>query len=99
MRLVDRYRAGWGACLNIRVLQPNGQAAKNVPRLHCRRQSALAARGPTITRNDLFVRSEGLKPERQDPAEPGGMRGVVGQIVAGFRMQEHDQIIAIEHQP
>jgi hypothetical protein len=27
------------------------------------------------------------------------MHGVVGQIVASFRMQQHDQIIAIEHQP
>jgi len=39
-----------------------------------------------ITHNDLFVCGEGLKPQRQDCAEPDGMRGVVGQIVAGFRM-------------
>jgi len=39
-----------------------------------------------ITHNDLFVCGEGLKPQRQDCAEPDGMRGVVGKIVAGFRM-------------
>ena len=49
--------------------------------------------------NDLFACGEGLKPQRQDRTEPGRMRRVVGQIVAGFRMQQHDQVIAIEHQP
>ena len=36
-------------------------------------QSALAARGPTITRNDLFVRSEGFKP-RGEGFKPSGER-------------------------
>ena len=61
----------------------------------CRRQSNAPPPASIVgTRNHhtiLFVCREGLEPQRQDGAEPGGMGGVIGQIVAGLRMQQYDQ--------
>src|SRR5579871_151895 len=40
-----------------------------------------------------------FEPQRQHGTEPGRMGAVVGVIVAGLRMKQHGEPVAVEHQP
>jgi len=42
---------------------------------------------------------EHVQPERQDAAEPRGMFGVIGIIIASARMKKNCQAIAVKHEP
>src|SRR5215469_6898935 len=42
---------------------------------------------------------EHLEPQRQDGAEPGSVRGVVGEVVASLGVEQHGQAVAVEHEP
>ena len=65
-------------------------------------------RAPKATRHRLRSGSrvrparrsfEHVQPERQDAAQPRGMFGVIGIIIAGAGMEKNSQPIAVKHEP
>lgn len=87
---IQRIAAGVAAAMPLSIVSRVSCVASQ---LCCKSVVLQVAR----SHQDLFALGESLKPQRQYRAEPGRVCGVIGQIVASLGMQQHDQIIAIEH--